>query len=268
MVTLAQQSSKCLSRLSLSEHQTYNPALLLRLPASTSVFCRGVRLRNNGSIRLVKTGVLRTRDNDNSLQLIEQKFPLRFIAHEFDLEPTLNRLSKWLVSVLLGAFMLWRHDAGSLWVGMGSVLNALLSVPLKQIVNQERPSASTSKSDPGMPSSHDQCLFYVVVFSILSNAKSFGVNEFTLITSALILASGSYFSWLRVSQKYHTVNQVAVGAVVGSVFSCLWYWSWHSTVLDAYNSSLQVRVIVVSAGFGFILGSLLYVIQNWLKDEE
>ncbi|XP_065851502.1 lipid phosphate phosphatase epsilon 2, chloroplastic isoform X2 [Euphorbia lathyris] len=216
----------------LSNHQICKPNLLLRLPASRSVFFGGFRSRKAESKRmigLVETSAFRTGDSDNNLELIEEealvkdssKFPSKFIAQ--GLEPTLNRLSKWLVSVLFGGFILWRHDVQSLWIAMGSVLNALLSVGLKQILNQERPSA-TSKSDPGMPSSHAQCLFYTVVFSILSITESFGVNEFTLITSALTLASGSYFSWLRVSQKYHTMSQVAVGAAVGSVFSYLWLW--------------------------------------------
>ncbi|WCJ24965.1 Phosphatidic acid phosphatase (PAP2) family protein [Euphorbia peplus] len=256
------------SHLSNRHTFIYKPSFLLRFPPSRSVFSAG---NSHSMIRLVQTSAFRTGDTDNNLELVEQEALVKDDSpNELTqgLEPILNRLSKWLVSVLFGAFILWRHDVGSLWIAMGSVLNALLSVALKQILNQERPSSSTSKSDPGMPSSHAQCLFYTVVFCILSITESFGVNEFTLITSALTLASGSYFSWLRVSQKYHTMSQVAVGAAVGSVFSYLWYWSWHSIVLDAYNSSLWVRIIVVSAGFGFCLGFLIYVIQHWLKDEE
>jgi len=74
--------------------------------------------------------------------------------------------SKWIVAALFGCFILWRHDAEALWFTAGSILNALLSVLLKHILNQERP--STLKSDPGMPSSHAQSIFFAVFFVILS----------------------------------------------------------------------------------------------------
>ena len=75
--------------------------------------------------------------------------------------------SKWLVAVLFGTVILWRHDAEAMWAVMGSTVNSLLSVILKRIFNQERPD-STLRSDPGMPSSHGQSIFFTVVLSILS----------------------------------------------------------------------------------------------------
>lgn len=78
-----------------------------------------------------------------------------------------NMQSKWLIAVLFGVVLLWRHDAEAVWVAMGSVLNSALSVTLKRILNQERPTANL-RSDPGMPSSHAQSIFFAVVFVILS----------------------------------------------------------------------------------------------------
>ena len=75
--------------------------------------------------------------------------------------------SKWLVAVLFGTVILWRHDAEAMWAVMGSIVNSILSVILKRIFNQERPD-STLRSDPGMPSSHGQSIFFTVVLSILS----------------------------------------------------------------------------------------------------
>ncbi|KDP44588.1 hypothetical protein JCGZ_22170 [Jatropha curcas] len=259
-----------------SKLDTLKPTLLLRLPPTKSVFIGGFGFKKAVSktmTELVKTSAFRSGDKEESVPIFQQEtlvkessdFRPQFMAE--GLESLLNRLSKWLVSILFGAYILWMHDPESLWIAMGSVLNAILSVALKQILNQERPFA-TSKSDPGMPSSHAQCLFYTVVFSVLSITDNFGVNEFTLTVNALSLALGSYFSWLRVSQQYHTFSQVAVGAAIGSLFSFLWYWSWHNIVLDAFVSSLPVRAIVVLSGFTFCLGFLVYVIRHWLKDEE
>ncbi|XP_028548569.1 uncharacterized protein LOC110113651 isoform X5 [Dendrobium catenatum] len=83
-----------------------------------------------------------------------------------DFEATLNRLSKWLVAALFGLVILWKHDAEALWAAMGSVMNAWLSTILKRLLNQDRPSAL--RSDPGMPSSHAQSIFYAGVFSVAS----------------------------------------------------------------------------------------------------
>lgn len=76
--------------------------------------------------------------------------------------------SKWIVSGLFAAVILGRHDAEIVWVAMGSIINAMLSVALKRILNQERP-ASAMKSDPGMPSSHAQSLFFIFTFATLSS---------------------------------------------------------------------------------------------------
>lgn len=62
---------------------------------------------------------------------------------------------------------LLRHDAKALWIVLGANLNVGLSITLKRILNQERP--STSKSDPGMPSSHAQSIFFIVFIVNLSS---------------------------------------------------------------------------------------------------
>ncbi|CAI9780552.1 unnamed protein product [Fraxinus pennsylvanica] len=165
--------------------------------------------------------------SENEVQSFEQE---AFIEGPSDsgavgLEGTLNSLSKWLVAVLFGAIVLWRHDAESLWALMGSVLNVILSITLKKVLKQERP-ISTLRSDPGMPSSHAQSIFYAVAFVNLSMAEWYGINGLTATLNGLVFILGCYFSWLRVSQQLHTASQVVVGAVLGYAFSILWiYWT-------------------------------------------
>lgn len=76
--------------------------------------------------------------------------------------------SKWLVAAVFGIILLLRHDGEALWAASGSVVNAGLSTVLKRVLNQERP-VSTIRSDPGMPSSHAQSIFYTVMFCIVSS---------------------------------------------------------------------------------------------------
>ncbi|XP_058088020.1 lipid phosphate phosphatase epsilon 2, chloroplastic [Magnolia sinica] len=183
------------------------------------------------------------------------------------LESALNRSSKWLVAALFGSVIILKHDAEALWAAMGAVLNSSLSTTLKQILNQQRP-ASALRSDPGMPSSHAQSIFYIAVFAVVSLIEWLGINALTLTFAALILICGAYLSWLRVSQQLHTVSQVVVGATVGSICSILWFWSWHEFMLKAFNSFLWVRIVVLLGSAIFSVGFLLYVIRNWLVEEN
>lgn len=89
--------------------------------------------------------------------------------------------SKWLVTALFCSIILLRHDAKSLWAAIGSVTNVMLSTALKRILNQERPT-SALKSDPGMPSSHAQSIFYTITFLNLSS-KFYLLNFFHDIVS-------------------------------------------------------------------------------------
>ncbi|KAL0692132.1 hypothetical protein Bca4012_059312 [Brassica carinata] len=125
-----------------------------------------------------------------------------------------NRLSKWVVAALFGSVLLLRHDGAALWAVIGSVSNSALSVALKRILNQERP------------------------------------------------------TWLRVSQKLHTASQVVVGAIVGSLYSTLWYITWNSFVLQAFPSSFSVQVAVFTAAAASALGFAVYVLLNWFKDDR
>ncbi|XP_060194310.1 lipid phosphate phosphatase epsilon 2, chloroplastic-like [Lycium barbarum] len=182
------------------------------------------------------------------------------------LNATLNSLSKWLVAAVFGVIILWRHDGEALWAASGSVLNVGLSTVLKRILNQERP-VSTIRSDPGMPSSHAQSIFYTVTFCIVSMVEYFGLNGTTAVISALIFAIGSYFSWLRVSQQLHTASQVAVGAGLGFSLSVFWFWLWDAIVLKAFISHLWVRILVVLGTAAICARFLLYVIRYWVLED-
>ncbi|KAK4485309.1 hypothetical protein RD792_007944 [Penstemon davidsonii] len=185
------------------------------------------------------------------------------------LQATLNTLSKWVVTILFGLIVLWRHDAEALWAFTGAVLNAILSLNLKKIINQKRP-ISTLRSDPGMPSSHAQSIFYIITFLNLSMIEWYGINGLTTTLSGLFFLLGSYFSWLRVSQQLHTVSQVIVGGVLGSIFSIFWFWSWNTLVINSFISSLTlgvVRIFVVLGSIVFCVGFMYHVFQKWIMDE-
>ncbi|CAH8388765.1 unnamed protein product [Eruca vesicaria subsp. sativa] len=183
------------------------------------------------------------------------------------IEAIVNSLSKWVVSILFASIILLRHDGTALWGIIGSVSNAALSVVLKRILNQARP-ATTSRTDPGMPSTHAQSISFISMFAVLSVMEWLGTSKVSLFLSCFILASGSYFIRLRVSQKLHTSSQVVVGAIVGSVFCILWYTMWNSLLIEAFESSrlLQVSVFLVAAAFA--LAFVTYVVLNWFRNDR
>ncbi|XP_073276077.1 lipid phosphate phosphatase epsilon 2, chloroplastic-like [Primulina huaijiensis] len=174
-----------------------------------------------------RRGHLNTSTMMGTARIFEQE------AFARNIHATLDGLSKWVVSAVFGAIVLWRHDAGSLWALTGAVINAMISSRLKKILNQQRP-VSTLRSDPGMPSSHAQSFFYTITFLNLSMVELHGISGLTVSLSGTFFLFASYFSWLRVSQQVHTVSQVVVGAVLGSIFSLLWLWSWNAFVLHLF----------------------------------
>jgi hypothetical protein len=69
-------------------------------------------------------------------------------------------------------------------------------------------------------------------------------------------------------QQFHTVNQVVVGAIFGSIFAIFCSWSWDAVELKTFISSLWVQTIVVLEAGGFCLGFFVYVVCNWFRDED
>ncbi|XP_078428532.1 lipid phosphate phosphatase epsilon 2, chloroplastic-like [Wolffia australiana] len=193
------------------------------------------------------------------------KFDLDFSSQ--GLESTLNKLSKWIVAGLFGVVILWKHDAEAIWTAMGSVINAMLSNQLKQVFNHQRPDPSL-RSDPGMPSSHAQSIFYAASYVVISLIDSLGVNFYTLSLVFFTIACGVYLSWIRVSQRLHTVEQVTVGATIGAAFCVGWFYLWRGLVLEAFVSSLWLRIFIVLVSFGFCIGFVVYVVRTWLVDNE
>lgn len=184
-----------------------------------------------------------------------------------DVEAVINKMSKWLVAGLFGLAILWKHDAETLWAAMGSVVNSVISTTLKHMLNHQRP-VSALRSDPGMPSSHAQSIFYVAVYAVLSLVHSLGSDASTVTVGTLILMFASYLSWLRVSQKFHTFSQVFVGSVLGATCGVTWYWLWLSFVKAAFAASVWARLIVVLGSTAFCVAFVVHVIQHWLTDVQ
>ncbi|KAH0700972.1 hypothetical protein KY284_015187 [Solanum tuberosum] len=134
-------------------------------------------------------------------------FEQQALIHDFStsasarFNATLNSLSKWLVAAVFVIIFLWRHDTEALWAASGSILNAGLSTVLKRILNQERP-VSAIRSDPGMPSTHAQSIFYTVMFCIVSRCEWFLERHSCTVIDCHTKVLGQ---WLDVTESCSTI---------------------------------------------------------------
>ncbi|XP_042028953.1 lipid phosphate phosphatase epsilon 2, chloroplastic-like isoform X1 [Salvia splendens] len=250
----SREPAKC-----FSERLSFSGESICRNPVSWDI-----RRRNLCKMMGLKWG--RASTTDDGVPAFEQEafVDVSLTFQDGGIEATVNHLSKWLISATFIVFVLWRHDALALWASLGSALNALLSVVLKHSLNQERP-FSTSRSDPGMPSSHAQAIAYTIIFLAVTLVEMLGVNAFTVTFSGVFAVIGSYFAWLRVSQRLHTVSQVVVGAVVGFTFGFLWFWSWNSFVLSLFTSFLWARIAITLGAVVFVACFLLHSYRSQLN---
>ena len=137
--------------------------------------------------------------------------------------------------IFVSLLLLWNKQNLLAFYLVGLVLNAIINMVLKGIIQQARPS-----DDPkllkialkngsrtifkqgipfnvfGMPSGHSQTVFYTT-FYIWFALKNNYIFLLYLLFSLLIISQRVYF-------EYHTVFQVFVGAIVGSIFAYFIYY--------------------------------------------
>ncbi|KAK8462925.1 hypothetical protein SEVIR_1G293700v4 [Setaria viridis] len=189
----------------------------------------------------------------------ELRSPLREANRWAPVEATLNWASKWLVAGSYVFAVFWKHDVEIMWILLGASANYLLSLILKKMLNHERP-APDLRSDPGMPSSHAQSICFAATLLVLSWYYYLGTNYLTMILGPATLSMATYLSWLRVSRRLHTANQVMAGAALGSAFGALWFALWRSLVQEALlTSSLSARIAVILGSAVSCVGIVVYM---------
>jgi len=127
-----------------------------------------------------------------------------------------------LVSLVFFVFLAVKRDALMVSFFLGAITNGIFSKVLKKILNQDRPpqqqqlsSNQPSKpNDKGMPSSHAMSLGFIGIFTALTlNSWIAGILILLYIITSL---------YYRIQTELHTIDQVAVGIVVGTTNGYLW----------------------------------------------
>ena len=113
-----------------------------------------------------------------------------------------------------------------LWQPLSIAINGLL----KEIINQDRPNGSRhvnrlekliDEGTKGMPSGHAQLVGSELFLSLLSN------TSFT--TKTLMIAQTGLTLYQRWSYKKHTVMQLVIGFLIGSLYSII-FWSMFNSI--------------------------------------
>lgn len=147
-----------------------------------------------------------------------------------------GKSTKWVVSAAVAYTLATRRDIPTLSFVVGSLMNGVLSKVLKRLLNQKRPDTAT-QTDPGMPSSHAQSLFFLGTYAMLALGGGTPPSWLPVSVPAaqgLLLAYITTASLWRVLVGFHTTAQVAVGAAVGTATAR----AWHALCTGSLNERL------------------------------
>lgn len=172
--------------------------------------------------------------------------PLSLTLVEYKKGDILGFLMAWISMlplfyiIALVTVIIIRRDLTTIFYSIGIVLTEITNAILKNLIKQPRPSQTSSRtgnfSKYGMPSDHSQIMFYASSFLVLlifyrcyykTNSRLYQILvKSTLAAIAIISAVLVAFS--RVYLEYHTIEQVLVGAVLGTVMGCVWFFLVHN----------------------------------------
>jgi acid phosphatase family membrane protein YuiD len=201
---------------------------------------------------------------------------------------TIGKTTSMVVAGTFFAVLAYQRDALMLSFFLGAILNGILSKVLKKIVNQERPvreggprqeEEELSPSDNGMPSSHAMSLGFICTFT----AMQLPYSTIPLLLYVVISL------WYRVETELHTLDQVLVGLVLGTMDSFLWrslcfgtnpLFNNHINVMEWVTINLlneqgvmpiyalTVPAIVGALVVGSVERRIQRFLQNRLKDKQ
>jgi hypothetical protein len=140
-----------------------------------------------------------------------------------------------IILLFLSMFLLWNNHNLFFYYTLGIFVNAILNLILKTIIQQPRPTEDVAKFNLalthgkrflfkdgipfdifGMPSGHAQSAFFSTAF-IYFSLRQENLLYFYSLFSLLIISQ-------RIVFKFHTILQVIVGAIVGSLFAYFVYY--------------------------------------------
>jgi membrane-associated phospholipid phosphatase len=131
-----------------------------------------------------------------------------------------------IILLTITTLLLWKKEVLLFYFILGAILNIALNFLLKDLFKEPRPSGNEQiiqiainngkrlgSQVYGMPSGHAQTAFYCTVFIFLS------LKNWKIV--AFYLAMALFTCYQRYIYKEHTLWQLFVGALVGSVMATI-----------------------------------------------
>lgn len=196
-------------------------------------------------------------------------------SEEMDWLKVIGKSTHIVVSGIFFATFAIQRNAFIISFWIGSIMNAILSKVLKEILNVERPTEHLNNadikvkpSDKGMPSNHAMSLGFIGTFTILFTQSP--------ISICLILPYTFVSLWYRIRAGLHTTNQIVVGWILGTIHATLWYHFLHPHLMEYLSLNilppdgiLPIPYLLVPLLVGtFIIGSFERRIAQFVKSKK
>ena len=129
------------------------------------------------------------------------------------------------VMVSYATLIAYRRDTTSVLNCCGQLVNLLLNLLLKRLFDLPRPEEAAEMEDPGMPSNHAQFIGFFATLNVLQlmYAPSSLDLVYRLLYSFCLVTLAALVCYSRHYLRYHSSDQIIVGAMVGAVFAALWH---------------------------------------------
>eukprot|EP00980_Cylindrotheca_fusiformis_P012754 scaffold3118_cov64-Cylindrotheca_fusiformis.AAC.12 len=163
-------------------------------------------------------------------------------------------------------FIVLAHQRNALMVSffIGAIGNGIMSKVLKKVIRQERPTTLTKNiddddvqiepSDYGMPSSHAMSMGFIGAYTALQQLP------LVVATTPSILLYIAISLRYRIQTQLHSIEQIGVGLILGSLNSIIWRYLSTMYVMDYVTTHflneqgvLPVYALLISASIGALL---------------
>jgi len=141
--------------------------------------------------------------------------------------------------------VLFRRDLHTIAFLIGQLSNESLNMVLKHVIREPRPMRRvTNYTEYGMPSSHSQFMgffaAYTILFALLRLPATRAVHKIGLVSLVTVVAALVMYS--RVYLRYHSVDQVSSGAVIGAVVGAIWFGVVHVGLTPYFPAIVNWRI--------------------------
>uniref|UniRef100_A0A2M4BXD6 Dolichyldiphosphatase n=1 Tax=Anopheles marajoara TaxID=58244 RepID=A0A2M4BXD6_9DIPT len=185
--------------------------------------------------------------------------PITLTLVEYPKGDLFGKLLAWISLAPLGigagfvALILFRRDLHTIVFFAGTLVNESINMILKHWIQEPRPvSRAQIWNEYGMPSSHSQfmCFFatYVLLFIFIrlhhmNNSSSARIERIVrLLMLAICWVAAFLVCFGRVYLLYHSVRQVMVGALIGTVTGGLWFALTHCVLTPYFPMVVTWRI--------------------------